>query len=190
MGVVNVTPDSFSDGGEALRADAAVARGRALIDDGADIIDVGGESTRPGAEPVPVELELARVVPVVRALAAQGVLVSVDTRRAEVMDAALDAGARTTGTTRASSSSTGTGSAPGRVDSPPTSMMSAPSSINARARATAASARSASPPSEKLSGVTLTTPISRGLSRPRPANVNGPTGSEIVRACATSRVDA
>jgi len=94
MGVVNVTPDSFSDGGEALRADAAVARGRALIDDGADIIDVGGESTRPGAEPVPVELELARVVPVVRALAAQGVLVSVDTRRAEVMDAALDAGAR------------------------------------------------------------------------------------------------
>lgn len=94
MGVVNVTPDSFSDGGEALRADAAVARGRALVADGADIIDVGGESTRPGAEPVPVELELARVVPVVRALAADGVLVSVDTRRAEVMDAALEAGAR------------------------------------------------------------------------------------------------
>jgi len=93
MGVVNVTPDSFSDSGEALRADAAVARGRVLVADGADIIDVGGESTRPGAESVRVDLEVARVIPVIRALAEEGILVSVDTRRAEVMEAAFDAGA-------------------------------------------------------------------------------------------------
>jgi dihydropteroate synthase len=94
MGVVNVTPDSFSDGGETVVAAAAVERGRRLVEDGADIIDVGGESTRPGATPVSVADELARVLPVVRELAAAGVLVSIDTRRAEVMEAAIAAGAR------------------------------------------------------------------------------------------------
>ena len=94
MGIVNVTPDSFSDGGEAFARNAAVARGFTLAAEGADIIDVGGKSTRPGSEPVPVDEELARVVPVVKALAAAGLLVSIDTRRARVMAAAIDAGAR------------------------------------------------------------------------------------------------
>jgi dihydropteroate synthase len=93
-GVVNVTPDSFSDGGEALDTQAAVARGLAMLRDGADIIDVGGESTRPGASPVPVEDEIARVVPVVRALAGAGAVVSIDSRRSAVMQAALANGAR------------------------------------------------------------------------------------------------
>ncbi|MDZ3837516.1 MAG: dihydropteroate synthase [Rhodospirillales bacterium] len=93
MGVVNVTPDSFSDGGEAYATDAAVARGLSMARAGADFVDVGGESTRPGSEPVPLADELHRVVPVVSALAAAGVRVSVDTRRPEVMAAALDAGA-------------------------------------------------------------------------------------------------
>ena len=94
MGVVNVTPDSFSDGGETLTPQAAVAHGLALLEEGADIIDVGGESTRPGAVPPPVEEERDRVVPVVRALSRAGALVSIDTRRPAVMRAALDAGAR------------------------------------------------------------------------------------------------
>lgn len=94
MGVVNVTPDSFSDGGETQAAAAAVDRGLAMLAEGADIIDVGGESTRPEALPVPVETELARVVPVVCALAQAGALVSVDTRNAAVMRAAIAAGAR------------------------------------------------------------------------------------------------
>lgn len=94
MGIVNVTPDSFSDGGETEATAAAVERGLAMRAEGADIIDIGGESTRPGAVPVPVEAELARVVPVVRVLAAEGVLVSVDTRNAAVMGAAIAAGAR------------------------------------------------------------------------------------------------
>ncbi len=94
MGVINVTPDSFSDGGEALEARAAVARGAAMLQDGADILDVGGESTRPGAAPVAVAEEIARVVPVVRELAAAGALVSIDTRRAAVMEAAIASGAR------------------------------------------------------------------------------------------------
>ena len=93
MGVVNVTPDSFSDGGETMDADAAVARGRALLAAGADIVDVGGESTRPGALPLDPRDESARVVPVIRALAAAGAVVSVDTRNARTMAAALDAGA-------------------------------------------------------------------------------------------------
>jgi dihydropteroate synthase len=93
MGVVNVTPDSFSDGGEAFTSEAAIERGLAMARAGADFVDVGGESTRPGAEPVAVADELDRVVPVAAALAAAGVRVSVDTRRAEVMAAALDAGA-------------------------------------------------------------------------------------------------
>ncbi len=94
MGVVNVTPDSFSDGGEAYDPGAAVSRGLALVAEGADIIDVGGESTRPGADPVSQTDEARRVVPVVRDLAAAGVLVSIDTRHASVMAAAIDAGAK------------------------------------------------------------------------------------------------
>ncbi len=93
MGVINVTPDSFSDGGEAVDAAQALARGRALADAGADILDVGGESTRPGAEPVSVDDELARVLPVVRGLSEAGFAVSIDTRHARVMEAALDGGA-------------------------------------------------------------------------------------------------
>jgi dihydropteroate synthase len=99
MGVLNVTPDSFSDGGLYATVDAAVARGLDLMAAGADIVDVGGESSRPGAEPVPVHVELDRVVPVVEALAAaaridgRGVRVSVDTVKPEVAAAALGAGA-------------------------------------------------------------------------------------------------
>ena len=92
MGVLNVTPDSFSDGGRWLDPDAAVAHGRALAAEGADVVDVGGESTRPGAAEVPVEEELRRVVPVIEALAPT-VRVSIDTRKREVAEAALDAGA-------------------------------------------------------------------------------------------------
>jgi dihydropteroate synthase len=93
MGVINVTPDSFSDGGRFLDPGAAIAHGERLHDEGADILDVGGESTRPGAAPVPAEEEIRRVVPVVRALAGAGRPVSIDTRKAVVMRAALDAGA-------------------------------------------------------------------------------------------------
>jgi dihydropteroate synthase len=93
MGVVNVTPDSFSDGGRWFDPDDAVAHGRALLAAGADLLDVGGESTRPGSTRVAVEDELARVLPVVRALAAEGAVVSVDTTRAAVAEAALAAGA-------------------------------------------------------------------------------------------------
>jgi dihydropteroate synthase len=94
MGVLNVTPDSFSDGGRYADLDAAVAHGLAMWAAGADIVDVGGESTRPGAERVDAEEEIRRVVPAIRALAAGGVRVSVDTTRAAVAEAALDAGAR------------------------------------------------------------------------------------------------
>jgi dihydropteroate synthase len=93
MGVVNVTPDSFSDGGLFLEPDAGVAHGRALREEGADILDIVGESTRPGAAPVPPEDELLRTVPVVRALAAEGATVSIDTSKVAVAEAALDAGA-------------------------------------------------------------------------------------------------
>jgi len=93
MGIVNATPDSFSDGGEAYQFEDAVARGLALIDEGADIIDVGGESTRPGAEPVSLEEELRRTVPVVQRLSEAGACVSIDTRHALVMEEALAAGA-------------------------------------------------------------------------------------------------
>lgn len=93
MGVVNVTPDSFSDGGDHLNHDAAIAHGRRLLKDGAAIIDVGGESTRPNAEPVPVEEEIRRVIPVVKALAGCGAAISIDTRHADVMAAAIAAGA-------------------------------------------------------------------------------------------------
>ena len=93
MGVVNVTDDSFSDGGRYLDADRAVEHGLQLVAEGAAIIDVGGESTRPGAVRVDSALELARVVPVVKGLAAQGVTVSIDTMHAVVAKAALDGGA-------------------------------------------------------------------------------------------------
>ncbi|WP_225878857.1 dihydropteroate synthase [Spongiactinospora rosea] len=93
MGVVNVTPDSFSDGGQWFDEGAAIRHGHELVRQGADIVDVGGESTRPGAVRVSLEEELARVVPVIRALAADGVPVSVDTMRAEVARAAVAVGA-------------------------------------------------------------------------------------------------
>jgi dihydropteroate synthase len=93
MGVLNVTPDSFSDGGDHADPDRAIAAGTAMAEAGADIVDVGGESTRPRSEPTPPDVEQARVLPVIRALAAAGVRVSVDTRHAATMAAALDAGA-------------------------------------------------------------------------------------------------
>ena len=93
MGVVNVTPDSFSDGGRWFDADAAIAHGLELVADGADIVDVGGESTRPGAARVEPDEELRRVVPVIRELAARGIRVSVDTMRAATAAAAVEAGA-------------------------------------------------------------------------------------------------
>lgn len=93
MGVVNVTPDSFSDGGRYVEPQAAVAHGLALLAEGADLLDVGGESTRPGATRPLVAEELSRVVPVITELAAAGATVSVDTMRAEVAAAALEAGA-------------------------------------------------------------------------------------------------
>ena len=100
MGVVNVTPDSFSDAGRHLDHDAAVEHGRRLVADGATIVDVGGESTRPGAEPVSAQEEIERTIPVVERLAAgrdtgpAGVRVSIDTTKADVAAAALSAGAR------------------------------------------------------------------------------------------------
>ena len=94
MGVLNVTPDSFTDGGVHAAADDAVAGGIAMHDAGAEIIDVGGESTRPGSEPVSVGDELARVIPVVERLADHGLLVSIDTSKPAVARAAIDSGAR------------------------------------------------------------------------------------------------
>jgi dihydropteroate synthase len=93
MGVVNVTPDSFSDGGEFLDPRRAVSHGRELVAEGADILDVGGESTRPGAAAVSAEEELERVLPVVEELAGEGVPLSIDTSKFAVADAALRAGA-------------------------------------------------------------------------------------------------
>jgi dihydropteroate synthase len=93
MGVVNVTPDSFSDGGVFENAAAAVAHGRRLVHEGAGIVDVGGESTRPGADPVPAAEELERVLPVVEGLAGEAAQVSIDTMKLAVAEAALDAGA-------------------------------------------------------------------------------------------------
>ena len=93
MAVLNVTPDSFSDGGQYLDLDAAVARARQQAAGGADIIDIGGESTRPGAQRVPIDEELRRVIPVVEQLASAGIIVSIDTMRAEVAAMAVSAGA-------------------------------------------------------------------------------------------------
>ncbi len=93
MGIVNVTPDSFSDGGQSAAEAAALQRCEQLVKEGADLLDIGGESTRPGAPPVPAAEELRRVMPVLRAAVTLGVPVSVDTCKAEVMQAALGAGA-------------------------------------------------------------------------------------------------
>lgn len=94
MGIINVTPDSFSDGGRHAGADAAITAGRKMLAEGADILDIGGESTRPGAAPVTPGEEQARILPVIRALAGSGAVISADTRHAATMAAALDAGAR------------------------------------------------------------------------------------------------
>jgi dihydropteroate synthase len=93
MGILNVTPDSFSDGGRFVARDAALVQAEAMIRDGADIIDIGGESTRPGAPPVPLAEELERVIPVIEALRSAGVPLSVDTYKPDVMRAAVSAGA-------------------------------------------------------------------------------------------------
>lgn len=93
MGVVNVTPDSFSDGAEHFEAEAAIAHGRLLAEQGADILDIGGESTRPGAEPLSADDELRRVLPVIEGLLHIGIPLSVDTFKPQVMRAVLDAGA-------------------------------------------------------------------------------------------------
>ena len=94
MGIVNVTPDSFSDGGETFKTSAAISRAINQIDSGADIIDVGGQSTRPGSQPISPKQELNRILPVVKGLVREGVIVSVDTYKAEVMEAVLDEGVK------------------------------------------------------------------------------------------------
>jgi dihydropteroate synthase len=93
MGIVNVTPDSFSDGGQHDQTDTAIAHARQLIAQGAHILDIGGESTRPGADPVTLEMELARIMPVLDAVKDSGAAISIDTCKAEVMRAALAEGA-------------------------------------------------------------------------------------------------
>ncbi len=94
MGVVNVTPDSFSDGGDFLDPAQAIHHGLQMSADGADILDIGGESTRPGSAPISIDEELARVLPVIKGLASEGKLISIDTRHAEVMRQTIAAGAR------------------------------------------------------------------------------------------------
>lgn len=94
MGILNVTPDSFSDGGAHFSPHSAIAAGRRLLAQGADLLDIGGESTRPGAAAISPQEEAARIIPVIEALAAEGAVISVDTRNAVTMAAGLDAGAR------------------------------------------------------------------------------------------------
>lgn len=93
MGVINVTPDSFSDGGEVFAQADAVARGQAMVQAGVDILDIGGESTRPGAQEISISEELDRVIPVIESLLETGVAISIDTRHAEVMAGAIQTGA-------------------------------------------------------------------------------------------------
>ncbi len=109
MGIVNVTPDSFSNGGESFELEDAIRRGLALGQQGASIVDVGGESTQPGVDPVPVEEEKRRVLPVVEGLASQGVVVSVDTSKPAVAEAAIELGAEIVNDVTA-------GASPGMVD--------------------------------------------------------------------------
>ena len=94
MGVLNVTPDSFSDGGRYLDPAAAIAHGHKLLADGADLLDIGGETTRPGAAPTAPDAEQARILPVIHALASSGAIISVDTRNASTMRAAVSAARR------------------------------------------------------------------------------------------------
>ena len=94
MGVLNVTPDSFSDGGRFFDASQAIAHAKQMIKDGADIIDIGGESTRPGSERISAQVEIDRVLPIISALADTGAVLSVDTMRTEVAQAAVSAGAQ------------------------------------------------------------------------------------------------
>jgi dihydropteroate synthase len=94
MGILNVTPDSFSDGGDFAKAETAVAQARQLVDDGADFVDVGGESTRPGSDPVALEDERARVIPVIEALTDLAAPISIDTRKAAIMSEAAEKGAK------------------------------------------------------------------------------------------------
>ncbi len=94
MGILNVTPDSFSDGGQFDSVESAVEAAKSMVANGADIIDIGGESTRPGAERIPLEVELERVIPVIVELSAQGIYVSIDTMHSEVAKAAVGAGAQ------------------------------------------------------------------------------------------------
>ena len=93
MGVLNITPDSFSDGGENLDPEVAVQKARKLFDAGADIIDVGGESTRPGAKQVTLSLERSRVIPVIDELSRMGIPVSIDTQKPDLRQEAIDGGA-------------------------------------------------------------------------------------------------
>jgi dihydropteroate synthase len=129
MGILNVTPDSFYDGGRYLSTEAAVTRGLAMVAEGADIVDVGGESTRPGAEPVSEAEEMARVVPVVKALAGQ-VRISVDTVKVAVARAALSAGATLVNDVSASLSEVAAGAEAGWVamhmQGTPATMQAAP----------------------------------------------------------------
>jgi dihydropteroate synthase len=129
MGVLNVTPDSFSDGGRFLDADAAIAHGRAMVAAGADVVDVGGESTRPGADPVDLATELDRVLPVVEALRGEA-RISIDTRKAEVAEAAVAAGASLVNDVSASlgevAAATGAGWVAMHMQGEPGSMQAAP----------------------------------------------------------------
>ena len=172
MGIVNVTPDSFSDGGKFLNTDAAVAHALELVAQGAEILDIGGESTRPSAEPVSEADELRRVIPVIEKLVAQILARWGERPREPLVPATPGSRGRSphrelilavsfsmTGITRRNSSVSLTGSAPGRVDSPPMSKISAPWATSSSAWATAASVLRNFPPSEKESGVTLTMPI-------------------------------
>ena len=93
MGIVNVTPDSFSDGGKFLPSEAAISHGRHLIEEGADLLDIGGESTRPGAPAVSLQEEMDRVLPVLEALVREGLPISIDTQKPQLMTAAIRAGA-------------------------------------------------------------------------------------------------
>lgn len=134
MGILNVTPDSFSDGGQWVAPDRALEHAHAMVADGAAVIDVGGESTRPGAAPVSTEEELRRVVPVVRALSEDGIDVSIDTRKPEVARSAIEAGATIVNDVSASlesvAGSMGTGWIAMHMQGDPGTMQASPSYRN------------------------------------------------------------